>query len=170
MRRWTRPAVTLMLLLSIVAPARAQATGDKPPLDADIQHLLELTGSSKTAQLMASIVSTQILQQLQQQHPEIPARAVEIARATLDEEFKTAFAPDGTLMRDLGGIWSKHFTHDEILGLITFYETPLGRKVIDTLPAIAQEGAQAGMEWGQQHIPEISKKVQDRLRAEGLIK
>jgi hypothetical protein len=140
------------------------------PIDPDVQHLLELTGSSRVGPMMASLISTQILQQVQQQHPEIPPRALEIVRGTLDEEFKNAFASGGTFMHDLAAIWSRHFTHDEIVGLVTFYETPLGRKVVDNLPAITQEGAQAGMAWGQQNIPAISKKVEDRLRAEGFIK
>jgi hypothetical protein len=170
MRRLTLPAATVMLLLTIVPTARAQTGAADAPTGADIQRLLELTGSAKVGPMMASLVAGQILQQMQQQHPEVPARAVEIVRGMLDEEFKTAFAADGPVMREVGAIWSKHFTADEIRGLIAFYETPLGRKVVDTLPAITQEASQAGVSWAQQHMPDISKKVQDRLRAEGLIK
>jgi len=169
MRRLTLPAAIVTLLLSIVPSAWAQPPAASP-VDPDIQHLLELTGSSKLGPMLASMMSTQILQGVQQQHPEIPPRAIEIVRTTLDEQFKSAFAPDGTFMHDLAAIWAKHFTHDEILGLVTFYETPLGRKVVDNLPAITQEGAQAGMAWAQKTMPDITKIVQDRLRAEGFIK
>jgi hypothetical protein len=158
-----------MLLISIAPSASAQAA-DQQAADPDIQHLMELTGGSKAGTMMASLVSSQVLKQMQQQHPEIPARAVDIVRTTLDEEFKVAFAADGPLIRDLGAVWSKHFTHDEVRALIGFYETPLGRKVIDSVPGIMQECAQVGAEWGQQNMPAISRKIQDRLRAEGLIK
>jgi uncharacterized protein len=170
MRRVRVPAAAAAVLLLLVRAAWAQAGAAAPPVDPDVQHLLELTGNAKLGQMIGSMISTQILQQVQRQHPEFPARAVDIIQTTLDEEMKIAFGPDGTFTHDIAGIWSKHFTHDEILGLIAFYETPLGKKVVEAAPAIAQEAMQRGITWGQDNGPALSKKVQDRLRAEGLIK
>jgi hypothetical protein len=172
MRRMMRAAAIAAAVLSIAPAAWAQAPAApaQAPLDPDIQRLMELTGASKTGAMVASLLSSQILQQMHQQHPDIPARAVDIVQTTLDEQFKTAFAPDGPLMRDLTAIWSRHFTHDEIIGLITFYETPLGRKMNEAIPAIAQESAHASTIWARENMPEIQKTIQDRLRAEGLIK
>ena len=170
MCRLTMPAAVMTLLLSIVPVCRAQAPAAQQPVDPDIQRLMELTGASRAGTMMASLIAAQIQRQMQQQHPDVPPRALEIIRTTLDEEFKAAFAPDGPLMHELAGVWSKHFTHDEVLGLIAFYDTPLGRKITGSMPVIMQECAQAGTAWGQQSVPAISKKVQERLRAEGFIK
>jgi hypothetical protein len=170
MRTLTLPAATMFVLALLVPSAWAQPASVSQTVDPDVQHLIELTGASRVGTQMASLVATQILKQLQQQHPDVPPRAVEIVRGTLDEEFQAAFAPDGALLREVGAVWGSHFTHEEIQTLIAFYETPLGRKLVDHTPAIMQECAQAGAAWAQQNIPAISKKIQDRLRAEGLIK
>jgi hypothetical protein len=60
-------------------------------------------------------------------------------------------------------IYAKYFTHDEIKELLAFYGTPLGQKVIATLPAVLQESMVAGQEWGKQ----LGQKVVDELKAEG---
>ena len=57
----------------------------------------------------------------------------------------------------------KHFTHAEIKQLLAFYETPLGKKLIKTQPAIMQECMIAGQKWGQK----LGEKVGKKLEAEG---
>lgn len=46
-------------------------------------------------------------------------------------------------------IYDKHLSHDEIKGLIAFYGTPLGKKTLAVLPAIAAESGEAGQKWGE---------------------
>ncbi|HLY98225.1 MAG TPA: DUF2059 domain-containing protein [Candidatus Angelobacter sp.] len=45
-------------------------------------------------------------------------------------------------------VYDKHFSHEEIKGLIKFYETPLGQKAISELPRTASELSEAGAQWG----------------------
>ena len=46
-------------------------------------------------------------------------------------------------------IYDKHLSHEEIKGLIDFYQTPLGKKTITELPAITSEMQAKGREWGE---------------------
>ena len=46
-------------------------------------------------------------------------------------------------------LYDKYFTNDEIKGMIQFYESPVGQKAVQVLPAIMQEGMTRGMEQGQ---------------------
>jgi uncharacterized protein len=46
-------------------------------------------------------------------------------------------------------IYDKHLSHEEIKGLIAFYATPLGKKALSVLPAIAAESGEAGQKWGE---------------------
>jgi hypothetical protein len=48
-----------------------------------------------------------------------------------------------------------------------FYATPLGRKTIETLPALMNEGFELGQKWGQSLGPSIQARVQARLKKEG---
>ena len=60
-------------------------------------------------------------------------------------------------------IYDKYFTWDEIRQLINFYETPTGKKIISTLPAIMDEAMNAGQAWGRA----ISEKILKRLKEKG---
>jgi len=62
-------------------------------------------------------------------------------------------------------IYDKYYTQEDVDGMITFYRTPLGQKVISTLPEVSREGFQVGQEWGKKKSDEIVKQ----LRKEGYI-
>ena len=47
-------------------------------------------------------------------------------------------------------IYDKHFSDDEIRGLIKFYETPLGQKAVSALPQVSNELREEGKTWGEQ--------------------
>ena len=46
--------------------------------------------------------------------------------------------------------YDKYFTHDEIKGMIAFYQTPIGRKAMSVLPQITNELREMGSKWGQE--------------------
>jgi hypothetical protein len=64
-------------------------------------------------------------------------------------------------------IYDKHFTHQEIRQLITFYESPLGRKISTTLPEIQQESVDAGRAWGEKLGDRMHQQLQERLHEKG---
>jgi hypothetical protein len=45
--------------------------------------------------------------------------------------------------------YDRYYTHEEIKGLIQFYETPLGQKMISVLPKLTGELQDAGRKWGE---------------------
>ena len=136
----------------------------------DVHRLLEITGSLKLGRQMASMTADQVMNGILGGRPDVPPRAREIVSGLVDAEFDKAFAPDGALARGLARVYSKHFTDEEIRGLIGFYETPLGRKVTRTLPAIAEESMQVAMKWATASMPGLQKRIEAQLRSEGLIK
>ena len=163
------PAIALALVI-LQAPASAFAQAPDEAFRKDIMKLLDLTGSSKLGIQMANMLSGQFLDGIRRMKPDVPARAIEVAKELLNEEFTKAFeSPDG-LTPELVTIYAKHFTQQEVLGLIAFYETELGRKAVATLPQLMQESGAVGQKWAQQHVPRILGGVQERLLAEGLIK
>jgi len=60
-------------------------------------------------------------------------------------------------------IYERHFSNDELTQLIAFYETPLGKKMVATLPQIVAESAAAGGKYGE----DVALKVIKRMRAAG---
>lgn len=63
-------------------------------------------------------------------------------------------------------IYQKHLTEADLLGVIAFYETPLGKKFAEKTPLISQESMLAGQEWGK----EIGQKVITKLKDKGYLK
>jgi hypothetical protein len=168
--RWTA-ALMVGVVLFCGRAARAQAAPDAA-LAADIQKLLDLTKASQLGTQMASLVSQQVIQGLKQSQPNMPPRAAEVIQQFLGEQFAIAFSassPDG-MMPKLVAVYANHFTQQDIRGLIAFYNTDLGQKLINQTPLIVSESATVGQEWAAQHMPDMLAALERKLRADGLVK
>jgi hypothetical protein len=53
--------------------------------------------------------------------------------------------------------------------LLAFYETPLGKRMIEVMPALQQASAQAGVEWAQQLVPQLQAELLARFKQEGFV-
>lgn len=137
---------------------------------ADIEKLLEITGSAELGTQIASLMSQQLLANLKKSQPSMPEEMLDIAQQVLDEEFAKAFAEPEGLTSQVVSIYAKHFTHADVQGLLEFYSSDLGRKVIGVLPSVVQESAQAGQQWAAERAPTIRAALERRLKAEGLTK
>jgi uncharacterized protein len=156
--------------LAVVASAGAGAQAPDPTFEKDIRRLLEMNGGLKLGQQLASAMVVQTLQALRRTNQNLPARAAEIIREEIGKEFEKGFTPDGEVTTGIARVYAKHFSHDEVRSLIAFYESPLGRKVVETLPAVAQESIAVGTQWGSAHMPAAMQRIQERLKKEGLAK
>jgi len=65
-------------------------------------------------------------------------------------------------------IYDKYFTHKDIKGLLSLYQTKLGKKTIKVLPQLMQECMRAGQLWGQALSPLIQERVIKRFKEEGI--
>jgi hypothetical protein len=70
-----------------------------------------------------------------------------------------------SLIRACVPAYSKYYTHDEIKQLIAFYETPLGRRVVEVTPSITQETMLIGQTWGEK----LGQDIVDELIKDGYI-
>jgi uncharacterized protein len=77
-------------------------------------------------------------------------------------------AQKGDLTNEIIDVWANNFTMDDMKGLIAFYSTPLGKKLIATLPAVTQQGMAAGQAWGQRVYKTTIEKNKDKLISAGL--
>ena|SRR5437763_1192069 len=144
--------LALALSLVCLAPAVAQQTA--PAEDAaakrqDIRKLLEVTGSAKLGQ--------QVLAQMLGSFKSTNAKVPEEFWDQILKEFDS-----GSLIDLVVPIYEKHLTHEDIKGMLAFYESPLGRKLIEVTPAITQESMTAGQQWGLEIAKRIQKRLEDR--------
>jgi hypothetical protein len=91
--------------------------------------------------------------------------AAKIVDEVLMPDFNAAL-PDLTASLILP--WAANFSAADLKGLREFYATPLGQRLLKTIPAVNQQSLQAGQTWGQKTFQEAVKKHADELRSRGL--
>ena len=81
---------------------------------------------------------------------------------TLNEDEKVEFTSDvmSSLIEMLVPIYKKHFTEQDLKDAIDLFKTPIGKKISEKSPIIAQESMQASMQWGM----ELSTKLQKYMK------
>ena len=96
----------------------------------------QLTGAKDLGKQMGNALIEQVMVGIRQRSSQVPDRAMDI----VVEEI-TAWLDEGTepLFDQLIPLYAKYYSEDDLDALITFYETPTGRKVIATMPALIQE-------------------------------
>lgn len=119
---------------------------------ASVRALLELTGSGN----MGVQVVQNLLASYKKSFPNVPQE--------FWDDFLAEVNPD-LLVKLVIPIYARYYSTDEINKLIEFYQTPLGKKIISTMPQVMQESMKAGQVWGE----EMGKKVYDNLQKKGYV-
>jgi hypothetical protein len=129
---------------------------EKDTYKSSLKRLLQVSGS----EVAYKGVLVQMTSLFKQQQPTVPA---EFWDEFLAEANKDSF---NQLLNLILPIYKKHLAEPDLLELITFYETPVGKKFAEKTPLITQESMLAGQEWGKQ----IGQHVLDKLKAKGYVK
>jgi hypothetical protein len=122
------------------------------------QHLKEqMTG-------MLPVIVDKVMRAVMQAQAQDKAREQE-ARKIVIEEFSASFGKTiPTLIAKHRDLYLAMFDADELAGLATFYETPLGQKFIAKSPLIQAEMAKFGAEAGRAAGIDAQTRILDRLR------
>lgn len=59
-------------------------------------------------------------------------------------------------------IYAQEFTVDELRALVTFYESPVGRKIAALTPKLSRRGGEVGVAIAQEHMAELQQMIQAR--------
>jgi hypothetical protein len=127
-----------------------------PEKETDIRKLLDLMDVAKLMSQTMDGMQSQIRPTLTASLPpgEYRNKLIDL----FFERFRAKADPQQ--MVDMAvAIYDKHFTDNDIKGLIKFYETPLGKKTISALPEVTAELEQQGGEWGQKLGRESMQEV-----------
>ena len=187
----TRFALPLLAagMLALPLAARAQtapaSTPIAPPVPAaspeahkEAAALTAMIGVDKQSQQLIGIMRNQMIQLVMRAGAKPPANdptkppelmKPEDAAKIVDELLMPDFVTQQTdLNNQIVDVWGNNFTVEDLKGLRAFYATPLGQKLIATLPAVTQQGMSAGQAWGQRVYQASIAKNKDALIARGL--
>ena len=142
----------ILLLLAItvcsLSPARADVSPEKR---AQIEKLLQLTG---TERLMGQM-ENQLIASFRAQMPQVP------------EAFWTKFQQKMNTREMLDliiPVYDKYYTLDDLKAVNAFYQTPVGQKVLSTLPQVMQETMKIGQEWGEKKGEEAARESEQEMK------
>jgi hypothetical protein len=121
--------------------AQTPAKPMDPAKDADIRSLMELLGVRDALQEATAKSTEQYRESLLATVPDND-RGQAFINAFMDS-YQKKFNPDD-MTDGLVAIYDKHFTEDEIKGLLQFYGSPLGQKYAAEMPKVSAESNSAG--------------------------
>ncbi|HEY2623703.1 MAG TPA: DUF2059 domain-containing protein [Dyella sp.] len=105
-----------------------------PASEAQVRQLMEVVGVGK----MLSQMNSQAVSTMQQSMPCVPADFWQnYMDANQTQQFIGRLVP----------VYQHHFSADELDGMLKFYRSPLGQKVINEMPTTMSEANQAGQQW-----------------------
>ncbi len=141
----------------VPAPTTAPTPLAKPILpdaekEKDIRQLITLTSGDK----MGEQVLDQMIPEMQKMIPQVPP--------TFWQEFRKKTKMSELIDRLLP-IYDKYYSKEDVKGLIQFYQTPLGQKIISVIPAISRESNMVGSAWGQEKAQEVISELQAKEAA-----
>ena len=87
------------------------------------------------------------------------------AMATMIGDAYTPFYNE--MLEAAASAYANNFTVDEIRQIDAFYRLPVGQKLLEKSPGIAQQGAQVGQEVSQKAAEALRLRLTDALRQKG---
>ncbi|MGI4884646.1 MAG: DUF2059 domain-containing protein [Janthinobacterium lividum] len=154
----------LLLAFAAVRPVQAQSsTVASVPASAvapkHLQAALDLLNEVYPADSFNKLID-QILEAQLKQHAELKQVEPEM------RAFFTKYMGWETLRPDLAVVYTREFTEPELREITRIYQTPIGRKMLTSLPRLVQSGMEIGQSRVQEHLPELQQMIKDKLGAE----
>jgi uncharacterized protein len=152
MTRISTFTLALLLSMALARPVLAgpddAAAPEETEFRQDIRKLMVLTGAGD----LGTQVMRQMIDMFKQTYVGVPT------------EFWDRFleqAGGDELVELVIPIYERHLTHEDVKGLIAFYESPLGRKLVAQQPLIMEESMLVGQQWGAQLGEDVMSKLQE---------
>ena len=148
------------------APPPEQKQGSVSP-DARIaaQDLLQASGAQQSMGTIINLMRGQMITVIKQGSGKTAEEATSIVDEVLLPAMQTRL---GELSAMLAEIYAANYTIDEMHQLVTFYQSPLGQRLKQVTPVIAQQSMIAGRTWGEQVAREALAEKADELRRRGV--
>lgn len=142
MHKWTGMAAAAVLALGAAGQVMAAQPSDK-----QVRELFEVMHMER------------MFDQMNSQMAGVMGQAVPCVPASYWQGFIDASGSRQLLDR-MVPIYQRHFSAADVAGLLKFYKSPLGQKVITQMPVTMAEGMKVGQEWGRQRGQAMIRQLQ----------
>jgi hypothetical protein len=163
--RHTLAAFVTLMLIAIAQPAFAQAPAQRPSPAAILiaKQILEIKGAKEIFQPLVRGVIEKVKNQFMQTNFMWAKDLNEVA-----VQLERDYAPKVNELLDNGArIYASHFTEAELKELLTFYQSPLGRKMIIEEPRALDESMAAAGDFGDNFSEQVIGRMRDEMKKRG---
>jgi uncharacterized protein len=122
-----------------------------------LRQLVEMTGSKKSYEQTQQIMAAQMQEQLSS----IVGRSGSADIGKFMQEFNQKFTYEQMLEQVIYPTYDQYFNEADIKGMIAFYKTPTGEKVISVTPQLTQTIFKRTFEVLTPYITEITEKLKN---------
>jgi hypothetical protein len=180
--RHTRCLAWLALLAALGAPDAGAQEPESAAESALIAELIDLTVDTRTIDQMANLFLVQIrgsfpelVEQVMSTEPGLsPEEQARLRQHLLDfDAFADVFRAGFTERVDLAGVltsaytplYAESFTQAELREIVAFYRSPAGRKTLEVMPVLMQQGLEAAIERVEPRVAALVGEALARRRA-----
>lgn len=148
----------IRLMILAMALFAAPAAAQPEPSASEVAAVRELLEVSRTRENFIRAMELGMEQSgMGEMTPQIRA----VLREFMDEHFRyDEMEPDFIRM------YTDMYTEEEIRGISAFYRTPLGQRLIETLPEVSAASQRIVMERLQSAMPELIRRMTEAMQAQ----
>jgi uncharacterized protein len=156
-------AAILVLALSLLCGRPAVAQAPAPEALAAARELVAASHAADNFKLLLPLL-------MQQLKPAIVQNRADVARdydAMVPQLIEGMNKRTDAFVEGIATIYARTFTVDELRQVTAFYLGPVGQKLVEKMPTIAQESAAMGQRFGQEIAGELRDRMIEELRKRG---
>ena len=161
-----RAACNWLLALGLAFVLAAGAAAAQQPSAAAIATAKEVITAKGADALYSPLVSGVIERTksvLLQSNPMVGKDLNEVA-AKLHAEYASRSAE---ILTEVAKLYASHFTEQELKDTLTFYKSPLGRKLVAEEPVILDESMKTAQTWAEALSREVIAKMRGEMKKRG---
>jgi uncharacterized protein len=163
--RYATVAVVALAMIAVTKPAAPQAPAPQPSTAALLlaKQIIDLKGVQKLFDPMVRGVVEKVKDQFMQTNFMWGKDLNEVA-AMLEKDYAPRVSE---LVDQSARIYASHFTETELKNILTFYQSPLGQKMIAEEPKALDESMANAGNWGDSLSEEVINKMRAEMKKRG---
>lgn len=164
--RSVQAAMFALALAGFATAAAAQAKTDikaTPGATAAAHELIKITGATALFDPLIAGVVEQAKNLYLQQNPALGKDLNEIAA-----KLRTDLAPRyAELTDEISRIYATQFTEQELKDIIAFYQSPVGKKMLNLQPQVVDSSMKFAQDWAIKLSDEVTHQMREELKKKG---
>ena len=141
----------------------ASAEEPTPAAVAVAKELIVLKGSTQLWDAVVPGVIEQVKAVFMQTNPALGKELNDVAA-----QLRTEYAPRASQLVDqVAQLYARTFTEQELKDALTFYKSPLGRKIVNEEPKVLDDGFRRIQQWANKFSEEVMSKMRAEMKKKG---